>query len=310
MEKKRRKFTQCPNCGYTFEEVNNYCPNCGQENHDLNVPVKHLLWEFLEGTLHYDTKFWITLKYLLLRPGLLTEKFNIGQRASYVPPFRLYVFVSLVFFFTLAVSTKSNIQVRTGDEGGATAQAALPTGVSIGTAIPDTLQAAILKDSVAARLAGDALRRDTAVVVSENWQEFETKFKSFAQGGEQSKQRLLKNSSFMMFLLMPFFAYLLYLFYYRKRRNYVEHLMFSIHLHTFYFILIIVAILAGFLFPALELEGIVLLIMLLYLYFALKQVYKTSYLGTLLKIIPISLTYLITLAIFLVGTVAVSVLLS
>lgn len=89
MEKKRRKFTQCPNCGYTFEEVNNYCPNCGQENHDLNVPVKHLVWEFLEGTLHYDTKFWVTLKYLLFRPGLLTEKFNTGQRASYVPPIRL-----------------------------------------------------------------------------------------------------------------------------------------------------------------------------------------------------------------------------
>ena len=116
MEKKRRKFTQCPNCGYIFREAENYCPNCGQENHDLNVPVKHLVEEFLEGTLHYDTKFWVTFKYLLFKPGLLTEKFNNGQRASYVPPFRLYVFISLIFFFMLAISPSAmQVDLNTSD---------------------------------------------------------------------------------------------------------------------------------------------------------------------------------------------------
>lgn len=318
MAKKRRKFTQCPNCGYTFEEANNYCPNCGQENHDLNVPVKHLIAEFFEGTLHFDTKAWRTLKCLILRPGLLTEKFNIGQRASYVPPFRLYVFISLIFFFVLALS-KSTV---TKQQEGATTLTPFP-GVNIGSTAPDSLRnidvAAVIKDSVAARLLEDsataklvnkAAALNTARKENLKWAELETQVEKFAEGGEASKQKLLKNTSFMMFLLMPFFAYLLYLFYYKKRRNYVEHLMFSIHLHTFYFLLIIAAVVIAFIFPDLDLTGVVIFIMLLYLYFALKQVYKTSYVGTFLKLIPISFTYVLTLTIFLLGTLAISILLS
>jgi hypothetical protein len=53
MVKNRKKFTQCPSRGYTIEEGNNSCPNYGQENHDFNIPVKHLVEEFLKGTLYY-----------------------------------------------------------------------------------------------------------------------------------------------------------------------------------------------------------------------------------------------------------------
>lgn len=307
MAKKRRKFTQCPNCGYIFEEVNNYCPNCGQENHDLNVPVKHLIWEFLEGTIHYDTKVWRTIKYLLFRPGLLTEKFNVGQRASYVPPFRLYVFVSIVFFFVLAISTKK-----------ADVAAAEPIEVAVpGVKVEDSLTDSLLYYREATTVRATARTRaeaasDSAIQSIENptYKEAMTRLVSFAKDEEQAKQKLLKNASFMMFILMPFFAYLLYLFYYKQRRNYVEHLMFSIHLHTFFFIIIIIATSIGLVLSGLDLEGWVIAIMLLYLFLALKRVYKQSNGLTLLKLIPISLLYCLTLFVFLLGTLAISVMLS
>ena len=314
MAKNRRKLTQCPNCGYTFEDINNYCPNCGQENHDLNVPVKHLIAEFFEGTLHFDTKVWHTLKYLILKPGLLTQKFVIGQRVSYVPPFRLYVFVSLVFFFVLALTTEKVVQFDASDIGTTGAQPALP-GITINPNLADSVTAAAdsvkLKKLQALAAESEELKDlQAGLEKDKRFAMVEEKFSKFASNDEQSTQKLLKNASFMMFLLMPFFGLLLYLFYWKQGRNYVEHLMFSIHLHTFYFILLILAMLVSTAFPALKFEGFVFAIMVLYLYLALHRVYGQSYLRTLLYLVPIGFTYLLTLTLFMLGTFAVSVLLS
>lgn len=95
----REKFNICPNCAYEFHGIDNYCPNCGQENHNIDVPFKHLFLELLEGTLHFDTKIIHTLKLLLFKPGQLTEQFVQNKRAAYVPPIRLYVFISFIFFW-------------------------------------------------------------------------------------------------------------------------------------------------------------------------------------------------------------------
>src|SRR5690606_13445027 len=180
MAKKRRKFVQCPNCGHTFEEVNNYCPNCGQENHDLNVPVKHLVEEFFESTLHYDTKFWRTLKYLITRPGYLTEKFNLGQRASYVPPFRLYVFVSIFFFTTIALFASKGLVMGnkvTIEEG-------------LETTDPEVAARIMQADSLASVRARLATSDTASLIINE---EVDNKFKRFLKNEEQSRQKLLKN---------------------------------------------------------------------------------------------------------------------
>ncbi len=306
MAKNRRKFTQCPNCGYVFEEVNNYCPNCGQENHDLNVPVKHLIAEFFEGTMHFDTKAWHTLKYLILKPGSLTKEFNIGKRASYVPPFRLYVFISLIFFFVLAVTSDSKVQLQ-GSASSENGNNVLPV-VTAGVSEADS---ASLAKAEAVREEIKQLKPiKTEPGDSKFASKFFEKFKKFSSSGETSKQKLFKNLSFMMFLLMPFFAFVLYLYYRKQQRNYIEHLMFAIHLHTFYFILLIAAMLLGELLPSVDFEWVVFLIMILYLYLALHRVYKQSYLRTFMSLLPIGFVYLISLAIFFLGTVFVSVLLT
>ena len=290
MQKKRRKLTQCPNCGYIFEEVNNYCPNCGQENHDLNVPVKHLVEEFLEGTLHYDAKFWVTLKYLLFKPGLLTEKFILGQRASYVPPFRLYVFISLVFFFTLAISPSAmQVDLNASDR--------------LEQLGPEEREAMAELDSLRASIGG--------AVANESMAELLERAQSPELNSKQLREKIIKNISFMMFLLMPLFGYLLYLFYRRLQRNYVEHLMFSIHMHSFFFMLFTVYLALKFILPEhVDLFPVVLLITAVYAYLAMRRVYKQSYLKTLLTFLPLMLVYLFCLLIALLGNVAVSVLLT
>jgi hypothetical protein len=300
MAKTRRKFTQCPNCGYTFEEVNNYCPNCGQENHDLNVPVKHLIEEFFEGTLHYDNKFWLTIKYLLTRPGYLTERFTMGQRASYVPPFRLYVFVSIFFFTALALRASESFIVVSEDD------------LHEKLAERDPEAAAQLQnvDSLAAAVVGriaspekPANQEHGALGAIEA---FEAKYKG---NEELYKQKLLRNISFMMFVLMPFFGFILYLFFRKQGRNYVEHLMFSIHFHVFCFLLTIIAFGVELVYEGFNVDRWVLWISLIYLFLAIRRVYKESYLLTFAKLIPISFIYLLSLGFLSLGTLAISILL-
>jgi hypothetical protein len=55
-------------------------------------------------------------------------------------------------------------------------------------------------------------------------------------GGDGLGHALIKNISVGMFLLMPLFALLLKVFYRRQRPLYVQHLIFSINLHSFFFL--------------------------------------------------------------------------
>lgn len=93
----------CANCHYAFvpDEPAGFCPRCGQQNHDVNISFGHVAEEFLEGIFHFDGKVFRTAGLLLFKPGELTRRFLAGHRVPYVPPIRLYVFISFVFFLLL-----------------------------------------------------------------------------------------------------------------------------------------------------------------------------------------------------------------
>jgi len=90
------KAMPCCNCGELV--TGNYCSNCGQKRSDLNVPFKQLLSEVLGDVFTLDSRFWRTFVPLITKPGWLTQKYNAGQRVRFVPPFRLYLFISVIFF--------------------------------------------------------------------------------------------------------------------------------------------------------------------------------------------------------------------
>lgn len=67
-----------------------------------------LATHFAYDVLHFDGKFFSTLKYLLLKPGFLSHEYLRGRRASYLHPIRMYVFTSAIFFiifFSFIVKT-------------------------------------------------------------------------------------------------------------------------------------------------------------------------------------------------------------
>lgn len=108
-----RKDKTCLNCNYVVE--NRFCPNCGQENTDTRKTFYHLFVHFFEDLTHYENAFWKTIKNLLLKPASLTKEYLSGKRLSYLAPVRLYIFISFVTFFLIAVFPNENSDIKKTD---------------------------------------------------------------------------------------------------------------------------------------------------------------------------------------------------
>ncbi len=261
------KLPACPNCATDLSQGENFCPTCGQPNHDVNVTFGHVLEETLEGLFHFDSKVWLTLRELLFQPGKLTVDFLAGRRARFVPPIRLYIFVSVVFFFLLNLHGADNLNLTIGEE--VPRRTATPTPDSGASSRPDSahqlfgvrgnergvqasfgrgtrvsLTHAQLSDRpLLVRLAASEQPLTDSVLRAQRaaptWAS-RLLLKRIARTNLATKQEaahaLLRHLSIGMFLLMPLFALLLKSFYRRQRPLYIQHLMFSVHLHAFYFL--------------------------------------------------------------------------
>lgn len=100
----------------------------------------------------------------------------------------------------------------------------------------------------------------------------------------------------IMFVLLPLFALFTGWFYSRKKYYYVQHAIFSIHFHSFIFLLFLVVLLLARLIDndawAIGLAGIAWLLVFVYLIAALKGMYGQSFWWSLLKGVAISVLYL------------------
>mgnify|MGYP000873931307 FL=1 len=101
------KNKKCKNCDYPLN--GEYCSNCGQRNIEL-LEFKKLIKDFLDHHLDLDSRLFITLKYLATKPGYLTNEYWSGRRTRYIPPFKIYLLTSFLYFFTYSVIPHAEIE--------------------------------------------------------------------------------------------------------------------------------------------------------------------------------------------------------
>lgn len=89
----------CMNCGETVEV--RFCTNCGQLGADFHRPLFDLMASSIGDMFTLDGRLARSLPMLMLRPGRMTREYIDGMRARFVPPFRLFLLTSVVFFLTV-----------------------------------------------------------------------------------------------------------------------------------------------------------------------------------------------------------------
>lgn len=87
----------CLNCGSGLHGP--FCSQCGQEHRTGALPVREYVRDLFDDFFEFDSKLLRSLGLLLGRPGALTREFLAGRRVSYLLPSRMYLLVSIVFFF-------------------------------------------------------------------------------------------------------------------------------------------------------------------------------------------------------------------
>lgn len=91
-------MANCTNCGAVL--TGKFCSDCGQKKfspHDLTI--SKFVLNFFEDFFKFDSNIFRTIRYLLLKPGFLTNEYVRGRIASYVKPLKLFVFTCIIVFF-------------------------------------------------------------------------------------------------------------------------------------------------------------------------------------------------------------------
>lgn len=100
---------RCLNCETSLQSDFEFCPTCGQEvESDSNL--KSLFRHFLSDYFTFDSKIIRSLQPLITKPGFLTIEYLKGKRANYIAPLRMFIFLSIIFFLLLSISSSGNIQ--------------------------------------------------------------------------------------------------------------------------------------------------------------------------------------------------------
>nr|WP_246496444.1 DUF3667 domain-containing protein [Chitinophaga varians] len=223
--------------------------------------------------LHYDSQFLTTLKYLTFRPGFLTREYWAGKRMRYVNPIKLYIFISFVFFFFMALANSQK------DHG---KKAVIKSGlrdVQIGdggmeyrsVAEYDSIQASLPVDKRNSGLENRIVRNLLRMGEGRKGPQ------------EVFKETFVHDLPKIMFILMPLFALMVKWSHRKRGLVYTDHAIFTIHFHAFLFIILFVALgLRLFLHSETPLNltywGI-----FLYLILALKNAYQQAFWKALVK---------------------------
>lgn len=278
-------LSYCRNCGAPLTGA--YCADCSQRA-DVHMPsTVELVHEALEGVTHSDSRLWTTMRYLLFVPGKLTLEFIAGRRVAYLPPFRLYLVMSVLFFLIASIWQGEAVRLIGLDDAPKTA-----TGVAPVARTPQQ-RCADVRSNIFEQQIKHACER----IVQDN--------------GEAFKHDVVAVAPKAMFILLPLIAFFHMLLYWFPRHRYAVHLLFFVHVHAFAFMAMSIAWLLnrlGHLSHTLDtacgaLLAAIMIYMPVYLVLAMKRVFRRGVANTLFKALMLFFIYLIVLSFTMAGTV-------
>ena len=277
----------CRNC--KTQLLARYCHNCGQDFFaGGEKTVGEILYNTVDTVFAWDNKILKTLKYLIFYPGKLTKDFFAGKVVQYVYPAKLFWFITILFFASFNIG--GHIDDLTSDD----------KELNLKFTMNDALKNKEEKDVPVQQeeVAKDEPETKAAPLIGLNEREkiiistFKTGFTDYIP--------------YVTFMLVPFFALLLFMLFYKKKKYYASHMIFALHFHSFVFLFFTVYILLYDFIPE-SWESVVLPVLFIlpavYFAIALYVAYRPSIPKLIWKIPFVMFTYgiasLTTLVLFI-----------
>ena len=303
----------CLNCGARLG--GQYCGTCGQRSLSRLISIWQLLAEAFGDLFEMDSRLWRTLRPLLVRPGQLTRDYLLGRRARYMPPFRRYLVLSLIFFVVAFFDPRDDLGLLfepvppdAVSEAPDTALGADDKTFELSVTDPeakcdiDSDEFSDWPDWFKRRLTPDRLEAVCNRVLADN--------------GATFLDLLIDNIPVALIVLMPLMALVLKVLYPLSRRYFVEHLLFIVHFHAFFFLILTLQILfsrtMGLLGAPDGASALVIvaasLYIPVYLYMALRRVYAQRHIFTIIKYVALMVAYWLGVSFTMFGAITFALL--
>ncbi len=337
------KEGHCANCNTELQGA--VCHHCGQLADEFHRPVRGLLGEIIEGLFALDGRVARTIPNLLLRPGRITRAYLKGQRARFMPPFRLYIVASLIFFLLVplvansvtgpdpqvvrgAIEEAGNIEAQidraeasgefTPEQAAEARQAYEESGLATlfgtrdeGAAEPPASDAEPVDPTSDGVVPDEAVpdRSSSASIPDQTPDWLGERINRVAEDPAAWLERAQSWVPRIMFVMVPVYALLLSLTYAWRRGFFLyDHLIVSVHFHAALFLsMAVFYLLANFMSgPLMFLAG--LIYSNAYLYRLHRVVYERGWFTSILRTVTLTFVYGIILSIGLIATLVISAL--
>ena len=265
--------TRCENCGAELQ--GHWCAQCGQPAIDYRRSFRHVIADLLDEFLNWDSKFFATIALLIFKPWRLTNEFLAGKRVRYANPLRLYLLASILFFFAVNFGAKGihfdasklgskdraelEADLKNTDlppEAREKLQALLqesspsptPSPVTSASSPPPSAETEQQKKQYGKIGERPFVAFDDAKSTTpfERWIEARAKEKMGEHGTKMGLfiSTLFSNLPYMMLCCIPLFALVLKVLYLRRHIFYIDHLIYALHIHTFFYTAVMLIVLA------------------------------------------------------------------
>jgi len=204
-----RPLFSCPTCAARSE--GKYCSNCGEKRiTDADYSIRYYLGESFSAITLLESKLLRSLWLVASKPGYLSREYFAGRRVRYIKPLQLFIFLNVVYYFSLTVFTATTFTTP------------LATQLHMNDYYPGYASRRVDHKLQAEKISYSALER-------------------------KYNEKTAVLSKTLIFLLIPIFALLFFMFFFRHKEFFVEHLVVGTHFWAFSLLLL------GVILPAVSL---------------------------------------------------------
>ena len=196
----------CPNC--RRETATPFCPHCGERPIKIeDLTVGGALARIAHAATSVDGRVLRTFRRLLLHPGTLTRAYVEGQRKPYATPFAVFLIANVLFF-----------------------------------AVQSLTHTSVLGSTLDSHLNLQDWKEDAQVLLDRHLQATGQSLAAYAPIFDRA---VVVNAKSLVVLMVLPFAALLALLFLGRRRRFMAHLAFALHLYAFLMLVFTVAVLVA-----------------------------------------------------------------